>query len=63
MVVSQNRWFIMENVEMDDNWGYPHLWKPPYGRNIVTARPKDLSIFDPPSCVRQPPPGLLAAML
>ena len=26
-----NGLFVMENpTEMDDNWGYHHLWKPPY---------------------------------
>ena len=31
MRVPQNRWFIMEKpTKMDDDWGYPHLWKPPY---------------------------------
>ena len=28
---AKNGWFIREksHLEMDDNWGYPHLWKPP----------------------------------
>ena len=21
---------FMENPSMDENWGYPHVWKPPY---------------------------------
>ena len=28
--VPQNRWFIMENPKMDDNWGYPYFRKSPY---------------------------------
>ena len=30
----QNGWFIswkIPSFEMDDDWGYPHLWTPPYG--------------------------------
>ena len=24
--------FVRENaIKMDDDWGYPHLWKPPLG--------------------------------
>ena len=26
-----NGWFRKENsIKMDDDWGYPHLWKPPF---------------------------------
>ena len=30
MGVLQKLWFIRENpIEMDDDWGYPHVWTPP----------------------------------
>ena len=28
-------WFIIKHpIEMDDDWGYPHFRKPPYGNNV-----------------------------
>ena len=36
MGVPPNGWFIRENrIEMDDDWGYTHLWSPPYVDPLV----------------------------
>ena len=47
MGVPQNGWFIREYpIKMDDFWGYPHLWTPPYF--IVIAPMKITSWGYPP---------------
>ena len=30
MGVPQNAWFAKENPTKMDDWGNPHLWKPPF---------------------------------
>ena len=44
---SKNGWFLLGNIlwKRDENWGYPHLWKP-YGRNVQECTIK-LTRFTP----------------
>ena len=51
MVVSQNRWFIMENpIKMDDDWGYPYFRKPRYLEIRVSVSHSNVdSVVEQPS--------------
>ena len=45
MGVPRNGSFIMENpIEMDDDWGYPQLWKDPNGQ-FKSKKKRDTKIY------------------
>ena len=64
----KNGWFLLGTIpsfEMDDNWGYPHLWKPPYSKTWKThwflSAIDTSSELAPSSCLDKP--GSTTALL